>query len=161
MKIDDQELFEKAKECALRYLGYRARTRKEMINKLTDYPDEVTTRVLAMLEEYRYVDDYTFAEDYVKSRVRNKGFGKFRLERELRDKGVESDIIETVLSQLDYDEVEEATQKLIRKISGILTDKDKKRYFDYLLRQGFSYDVIEQAFKRYEDHVGVVNHERL
>ena len=147
MRIDDKELFMKAKESALRYLGYRARTRKEIALKLADYPCEVVNDVLIMLEEYKYVDDFAFAEDYVQSRVRNKGYGKLRLHRELQERGVETDIIETVLSKLDFDEVGAATLKLRRKASGPLTEKDKKRYTDYLLRQGFEYDVIEQAFE--------------
>ena len=151
MRIDDKELFRKAKESALSYLGYRARTRKEIALKLADYPNEVVNDVLTMLEEYNYIDDLAFAKNYVESRVRNKGYGKFRLNRELREKGVEAVIIETVLSELDFDEVVEATRKLQHKASGALTEKDKKRYSDYLLRQGFGYDVIEQAFKEYEE----------
>ena len=150
MKTEHDELVAKAKDCSLRYLTYRARTRKEMIDKLTDYPDEVVDDVLTMLEKYGYINDFVFAEDYVQSRVRNKGYGKIRLRHELREKGVKTGIIDTVLSELDFDEVGAAVIKLKRKAEGKLTEKDKVRYSDYLVRQGFGYDVIKKAFEEYE-----------
>jgi len=143
--------FTQAKEKALRYLGYRARTRKEITGKLEEYPEEIVNEVLAMLEEYGYVDDLKFAEEYADARVRNKGYGKLRLRQELREKGVDPLAIDTVLSELEFDEVESAVEKLRRKASGSLTEKEKKRYSGYLERQGFGYDVIRQAFKRYEE----------
>lgn len=152
MKIEHgyEDLFTKAKDSALCYLTYRARTRKEMTEKLADYPGEVVDEVLEMLEKYNYIDDFSFAHDYAQSRVRNKGYGKIRLRYELREKGVESGIIDTVLSELDFDEVGAAVLKLKRKASGVPTEKEKKRYFDYLVRQGFGYDVIKQAFRELE-----------
>ena len=150
MKIEHEELFTKAKDSALSYLEYRARTRKEMTDKLTDYPGDVVDSVLEMLEKYNYIDDFAFAENYAQSRVRNKGYGKIRLRHELREKGVETGIIDTVLSELDFDEVGAAVQKLKHKVSVITTEKEKKRYYDYLVRQGFGYDVIKQAFREVE-----------
>ena len=148
MKIErgDNELFAKAKDSALHYLAYRSRTRKEIVNKLREYPDDVVDDVIVMLEKYGYINDFEFAQCYVQSRVRNKGYGKIRLEGELREKGVETGIIDTVLSELDFDEVAAAVQKLRRKAIGAFTEKDMKRYSDYLTRQGFGYDVIKQAF---------------
>ena len=153
MKTDTQGLVEQAKDVALRYLTYRARTQKEMVDKLADYPGEVINEVLMILEKYGYIDDFAFAQDYVLCRVRNKRFGKLRLRDELREKGVEMGIIDTVLSQLDYDEIDAAVLKLKNKTSAaaqILTEKEKKKYSDYLARQGFGYDVINQAFERFE-----------
>ena len=150
MKTENCELFTKAKDTALRYLAYRARTHKEMVEKLADYPGEVIDGVLTVLEEYGYIDDFAFAKDYTQSRVRNKQYGKLRLRRELREKGVEVGIIDTVLSELDFDEVGAALLKLRRKASGILTEHEKKKYSDYLARQGFDNNVINQAFEEYE-----------
>ena len=174
MKTEHNERFTKAKETALRYLSYRARTRKEMVDRLADFPSEVIDDVLTMLERYGYIDDNAFAEDYVQARVRNKKYGKLRLRHELREKGVEMGIIDTVLSELDFDEVAAALQMLKRKVcstrkkSGgtvspsvkrglaigettewILSEKERKKYSDYLARAGFGYDVINQAFEEY------------
>jgi regulatory protein len=139
-----------AKERALRYLEYRARSRKEITDKLSEYPQEIVNDVLAMLEEYGYVDDPAFAKDYAEARVRNKGYGKHRIKHELYTKGIKSDIIDIALSELGFDEVEAATEKLRRKVKGELTEKERQRYHGYLVRQGFGYDVIRQAFKRFE-----------
>jgi len=122
-----------------------------MIDKLAEYPAEVADDVLEMLEKYGYIDDFAFAEDYAQSRVRNKGYGKFRIKHELREKGVDVGIIDNVLSKLEFDEVSAAAIKLRHKASGKLTEKEKKKYSDYLVRQGFGYDVIKQAFREHED----------
>lgn len=149
--LTDEVLFAKAREYAYNYLEYRPRTRREVADKLDEYPAAVVDKVLGMLEKHGYINDYDFAKDYTETRTRTKGYGKRRLEHELKEKGVEHGIIKEVLSDLDFDETAAAVDKLERKAKGaVIEEHEKRRYFDYLARQGYSYDVIKQAFREYE-----------
>src|SRR6516164_7249575 len=86
---------EQARALCLRLLTARARTRSELAAQLTKrgYSDDVSTTVLDRLAGVGLVDDADFAEQWVRSRRRNAGKGKRALAAELRNKGVDDDVI--------------------------------------------------------------------
>ena len=87
----------------LRLLTARARTRAELAGQLAKrgYPDDVSTEVIERLSEVGLVDDEDFAEQWVRSRRANAGKSKRALAAELRDKGVDNDVITTALADID------------------------------------------------------------
>lgn len=104
------------------------------------YIDEILER----LEEKNYVGDLEFAKWYAENRFVKKGISKKRLEMELMKKGVAREIIEEVLNTRD-DEAE--IQKVIAK--------KRKKYDDdkliqYLCRQGFDYQLVQNLVQNYE-----------
>jgi len=109
---------------------------------------EVTTRVYDRLVEKNYINDESFAHYWVDNRSLTKGASRRKLVAELRSKGVEQSIIESVLAgsaRADKDEL----QKVIAK----KRDKypDDQKLMMYLVRQGFSYDDIKSALNNPED----------
>ena len=90
---------EQARALCLRLLTARARTRAELAGQLakSGYPDDVSARVLDRLADVGLVDDADFAEQWVHSRRVNAGKGKRALAAELHSKGVDSDVITSVL----------------------------------------------------------------
>jgi regulatory protein len=83
--------------------------------------------------------------------------GKFLLKRELMGKGVKAEIIERVLAEnyQEEDELEVAKKLLQRKAKRFKDTNDlktKKRMKDFLLRRGFSYEVVRQAVKGLEEY---------
>ena len=92
---------EQARALCLRLLTARARTRAELAGQLTKrgYPDDVSTRVLDRLADVGLVDDVDFAEQWVHSRRVNAGKGKRALAAELHTKGVDNDVITSVLKR--------------------------------------------------------------
>ena len=81
-------------ERAVGYLGLAPRARKEISRYLKDkgYDGEVIDATLAKLDAYHYIDDYGYAQTYIKSK--SKKYGAFRIAAELRQKGISSDIID-------------------------------------------------------------------
>lgn len=69
--------------------------------------------LLERLAELRLVDDPTYAEQYVRSRMASRG--KFALRRELRRKGVATELIEQELGGLDEAQQREAAVDLLRR----------------------------------------------
>ena len=96
---------EQARALCLRLLTARARTRAELAGQLAKrgYPDDVSTRVLDRLADVGLVDDADFAEQWVHSRRANAGKGKRALAAELHTKGVDNDVITSVLSDINPD----------------------------------------------------------
>jgi regulatory protein len=144
---------EQARALCLRLLTVRARTRAELAGQLAKrgYPDDVSTRVLDRLADVGLVDDVDFAEQWVHSRRVNAGKGMRALAAELHTKGVDKDVITSVLSDINPDaergRAEELVRKKLRREN--LSDDDlrlRRRLIAMLARRGYSqtmaYDVV-------------------
>lgn len=103
---------------------------------------QITARVFDRLVEKGYIDDEKFARFWVENRNLKKGVSRRKLQAELRSKGVEDNIIDTLLSQSDRSDAAEL-QKIIEKKRKRYPDEQK--LMQYLARQGFSYDDIKDA----------------
>ncbi|ODQ94856.1 recombination regulator RecX [Mycolicibacterium holsaticum] len=107
---------EQAHNVCLRLLTVRARTRAELAAQLTKrgYPDDVSDRVLDRLAHVGLVDDADFAEQWVRSRRRNAGKGKRALAAELRNKGVDNEVITAALADIDAGAERARAEELVR-----------------------------------------------
>src|SRR5882757_6018401 len=146
---------EQARAVCLRLLTVRARTRAELAGQLTKrgYPDDVSARVLDRLTDVGLIDDVDFAEQWVRSRRVNAGKGKRALAAELHTKGVDNDVITSVLSDINPDAERDRAEELVRKklrrenLSDQAADaRVTRRLMGMLARRGFSqgmaYDVV-------------------
>jgi regulatory protein len=143
---------EQARALCLRLLTARARTRAELAGQLAKrgYPDDVSTRVLDRLAGVGLVDDAGFAEQWVHSRRANAGKGKRALAAELHTKGVDKDVITSVLGGINPAAERERAEQLVRKKLRRENLSDDvpvvRRLMAMLARRGFdqsmAYDVV-------------------
>jgi regulatory protein len=114
-----KELYKKA----LRFLGIRLRSEKEMRDKIHEwlkkdtwaYADSTLVsaesdseiqqespveRVISQLKKDKFINDEYFARQWIESRVRSKPRGESILRMELVQKGIGRDIIDAVLEQV-------------------------------------------------------------
>jgi len=145
---------EQARDLCLRLLTVRARTRAELEGQLTKrgYPDDVSSRVLDRLTQVGLIDDVDFAEQWVQSRRANAGKGKRALAAELRNKGVDNDVITTVLADIDVAAERRRAEQLVRdklRREKFVDDDTKvaRRLVGMLARRGYSqsmaFDVVK------------------
>ena len=151
--ISEPSREEQARAFCLRLLTARARTRAELAGQLAKrgYPDDVRTRVLDRLSDVGLVDDAGFAEQWVHSRRANAGKGKRALAAELHTKGVDSDVITSVLGGINPAAERGRAEQLVRTRlrREKLSDDDarvSRRLVAMLARRGFdqtvAYDVV-------------------
>jgi len=143
---------EQARALCLRLLTARARTRAELAGQLAKrgYPNDVSTRVLDRLADVGLVDDVDFAEQWVHSRRVNAGKGKRALAAELHTKGVDDDVITSVLGGINPDAERVRAEQLVRKKLRRENLSDEVRVIRRLVamlgRRGFdqsmAYDVV-------------------
>ena len=107
---------EQARALCLRLLTARARTRAELSAQLVKrgYPDDVRDVVLDRLARVGLIDDAEFAEQWVESRRSSAGKGKRALAAELHTKGVDNDVISTVLAGIDAGAERERAEQLVQ-----------------------------------------------
>ena len=156
-----EKKFDKAFGYALRLLKIRQRSEKELKDKfrLKKFPQEISDEVIKRLKQEGLVNDASFAQAWVNTKMLLRPSGPIRLRYELRQKGITPQIIEDVLEGLKekYDLEKEALELVKRKLaSSKVKDKLKvrRRLHDYLKRRGFSSEVIfsclQEIFKDFE-----------
>lgn len=145
------DLLDKAYDHAIRYLGFRPRSQTEVERYLREkeYSAEVIAQTLERLRQQQYVDDQAFAQFWLENRERFKPRGRQALRYELRQKGLESDIIDEALTGLD--EEESAWAAVESKLSRWRTLDEqafKQKIMAFLSRRGFNYEVASQTAHR-------------
>ena len=152
--IEEEILLKRARDRALYLLQSQGRTQAEMIKKLKDdgYSQSVTERVLSFLQEYHFIDDNAYTENYIHV---NKGIkSKRQITSELQQKGVDRDQIRQMLEENPVDE-EETVRALLKKKTGGRIPEDKKeiqKLAAFLGRKGFSFEVISRVLRDVADY---------
>jgi regulatory protein len=143
--IDFQE---KAKQYAFLLLKFRLRSKKEIYQRLKKKKFDLQTieKTISFLKDKGFIDDDYFAKAWIESRLK-KPLGLKRLKQELKLKGIDNQIIERQIQQIkknysEEDVVLEIACKKMEKLKGVEPQKAKRRLFSYLLRRGFSSDIV-------------------
>ncbi len=99
------------------------------------------------LEELGLLNEERFARSYVDELIRRKHLSKSGLKTALIQKGVQRDIIETVLEEVEVDPVEQVRELLSTKFKtrDLSDEKQKTRTVNALLRLGYRYNEINAA----------------
>jgi regulatory protein len=131
---------------ALRYAAIRNHSQWEMEQylKRKDVSEDQSAVILARLADLGFIDDKNFANSWVENRRLLKPVSRRRLEQELRQKHVNSEIIKAALEE-DLTEELTVLKNLVAKKRLQSSYKDNQRLMGYLSRQGFSYDDIKTA----------------
>lgn len=136
---------------AINLLSRREYSRHELYQKLVARTSSETylLQLLDHLIESGYQSDQRFTESFLRSRI-SRGLGLMRIERELREKGIDPDLIEQSLPA-DVDWFELAYDCGLRKLQSLdLADyKEKQKVFRYLAYRGFTMDQIHFAIEHY------------
>lgn len=146
--------FEKYYIKAAHFLKYRPRSVKEVRDKLKEKKasPEIIERIIATLTEQKFLNDREFARLWVRQRIFLKPKSKRIIALELRQKGIDKEVIEEVLLDPGEDqEVNDLSQakKLvsskIHKYKGFQRQEVYQKLGGFLARRGFSWDTIRQS----------------
>ena len=143
-KIIREEKKHKVKEQALSLLSYRARAKKELVNRLRQKGAEpqFMAEVMKELEALGLINDTEFANTWVK--WRSGSYGPIRLRKELLIKGVSNELIDQALA--NFDELELAktlVERWIRKHKNLAPEIFRRKLFNFLASRGISYETMK------------------
>ncbi len=134
-----------ARNQALRLLASREHSRRELERKLLarGYEASLLVGVLDDLTATGLLSDERMAETYVAGRLR-KGFGPMRLRQELRERGLDDDLIGPVIDLSPGDWLEIMSRVVARKFGpGPVTDrKEQARRARFLEYRGFPPELV-------------------
>jgi regulatory protein len=140
---------------AVNLLTYKPRSIKELRERLLekDWTNRaIVEEVIKRLETYGYLNDAQFAKDFAASKLRQKPIGKRVLKQKLAQKRLDKETVDAAIEKAFEDVPEEeiidrAIEKRLR-LKGKPTEReDVKKFYDFLLRQGFSYDLVRDKMR--------------
>ncbi len=147
---------ETARAVAFRYLGYSARTRAEIEQRLLrdEFPGDIVAKVVDELHASGYLDDTAYARQWVEDRADRKRYGRVRLAAELNRKGIGRETASEALSGIEEDdEFRRAFQAAASRwaaedplaLDWQLLQKEKSRISGFLMRRGFTWQTIKKV----------------
>lgn len=146
-----------ARNFALKLLGYRSRSRKELSEQLgrKGFSSSQINSTIKFLEQAGLVNDETVARELCRYAVEKKHFGKRGIEQFLYSRGIEKDLINEQMSTLQQDIDHETAARLVKKrlqsLDHLPCHVIRRRLCGMLQRRGFLGDVIRAAMKSVED----------
>lgn len=132
----------------LHYCDYQDRCKKEIYVKLNSYElaEDDKNFIVEFLQDEGYINDERYCRSYVKSKLNLKKWGVNKIKISLISKGVDRDIIDAVVSEIDQDSYREELIKLLenKKINESDPYKRKAKLIRYAVSKGYSInDVME------------------
>lgn len=128
-------------ERAVGYLSIAPRAKKEIYKYLLDkgYDKAIIMQTIDKLVAYHYIDDYLYAQTYIRSK--SKKYGSFRISAELKQKGIAQSVIDELMDDAPEDNITDIAQKYIRSHKSA----DKQKLKRFLAGRGFSWDSINSV----------------
>ena len=138
-------------DAAYRYLGYRPRSQFEVRVCLErkGFGRRTIDSTLSTLKAKGLLDDLDFARFWKESRESSSPRSRAALRRELRQKGIDSDVVAEALDGVDEEAAAyRAAQKKAARLGTVDHDDFRTRLSAVLRRRGFSFEVTEHTVNR-------------
>lgn len=141
---------QKSFDKTLRFVMTRPRSLKEVKDYFRRKEVDISLHqnILDRLTKLEFLDDQKFAKWWVGQRLEFKHKSKKDITFELRQKGIDTNIIKNVLDDSEIDELKiakELIEKKIYKWARYEEAERKQKITQYLAGKGFSWDIISQA----------------
>lgn len=140
---------------AANYISKAQKTKKEITKYLFQkgYDEEVVNFVIEKFEEYNYIDDSLYAKNYIK--FKNKNNGSRKIEMELKQKGVNEELLKQSL--IDFaDDRKSVLPVALKYMKNKEKDlKNKQKAYRFLASKGYNSEdimyALNQIFKDEEE----------
>lgn len=154
--LRDADAVVQAVDSAANFLGYRPRSTSEVRRNLTEkeFPAPVIDAAVERLTGLGYLDDEAFARYWVQNRGEFKPLSHRALRQELRQKGVDNTIIDTVLEAVgESDLAYKAARSQSRRLKQLTRKEFHTKLANFLQRRGFSYSTARDVIQRLIDEL--------
>lgn len=141
----------RAKEKALWLLSSRDHSKRELEAKIRKSSDiDSAKKAVERMEELGLVDDEKFARRYAEQLINVKHLSKKGAKYKLIEKGIDKDLAEQILEELDPDPREHIETLIERKYLRYLSDeKGRRKTVAALQRMGYSWSDIKAVMSNY------------
>jgi regulatory protein len=150
-KLVEADHYQLCLNSAFQFLSYRPRSEAETSERLVQkgYQEREIEKVMLHLRRLNLINDTAFAEFWKENRNSFKPRSQRAVSLELRQKGVEAEVIQQVVG--DIDDSENAYRVATARVRNIKTNDFqvfRQKLGGYLQRRGFNYGVINSTVNR-------------
>ncbi|ATA68521.1 recombinase RecX [Capnocytophaga cynodegmi] len=139
---------EEAKRKLEAFCAYQERYHKEVIDKLQKMrmiPIAIDEIVVHLIQN-NFLNEERFAKSFARGKFRYKKWGRIRIVRELKQRGLSTYIIQSALKEIDNEEYIATFEILAEKKHAEIKEKSvykaKRKLADYLLYRGWESDLV-------------------
>ncbi|MBI2028241.1 MAG: regulatory protein RecX [Candidatus Levybacteria bacterium] len=154
-----EDNFEKFYNSALRFLSYRSRSEKEVRDRLYIKYQKlniknlslVIDKAIAKLKEKNFINDKEFTKWWIESRLRFKPRSFRLIKIELKQKGINSDLIDSLIHnsqsmiQSDLEQAKKLVEKRIERFKDLPKQEVYQKLGRFLASKGFDWDTIKKS----------------
>ncbi|OGH09021.1 MAG: hypothetical protein A2152_01375 [Candidatus Levybacteria bacterium RBG_16_35_6] len=148
--------FEKNYNRALRFLSFRPRSEKEIVDylKKKKVSEEASKKIIKKLLEYKFLDEIEFAKMWIVERTTIKPRSWRVIKHELKEKGISNEIIDSIIHDSEFiiHSDFQIAYALAEKRAKRYKNLEKRDFFEkigrYLASKGFSYDTIKEVINK-------------
>ena len=151
--LTDSIYYKKAVDKCYDLLSRRDHSVKELKTKLLRTVDEKNAdKAIEKMLELGYLDDEKYARNLVKYLAQTRNMSKNHIKQEMFKRGIPNEIINLVMEDYEFDNVSCVVDLILTKYRNKLNNEDgNKKVIASLMRKGFSYSDIKNAFYRIEN----------
>lgn len=135
----------------LHYCNYQERCKKEIYTKLNSFDIDAADKnfIIGFLQDEDFINDERYCRTYVKSKLNLKKWGINKIKLSLIAKGVDKDIIDSVISEIDEDLYKEELVNLLKnkKINETDPYKRKAKLVRYAVSKGYSLSLVLEVYE--------------
>jgi len=145
-------LDDKARYYALKLLGYRGRSVKELEERLRKkgFPTSVVTSTVRNLKQVGLLDDKALAESLRREAIKTKLLSQYGARHLMLKRGIPKEIVDSLFTFDEREDIETAGKLIHRKLRAMehtSPEKRKRRLYHFLLRRGYCFDTIKRVLK--------------
>ena len=132
------------------YCAYQERSPFEVKRKLSliKLPSKYHEEVIATLMEENFLDEYRFAEAFVRGKLNQKHWAPRRISAGLQEHRIPRVTIDRILSEVDPTLIEKNALYLVDRW---FISKTKEQLTAAMQRRGYSFEMIGRAYQRVSD----------
>lgn len=147
-------LEQKAKNYVYYLLSIKARTKKEIVDKLKrkEYNIHIINALIDEFEELGLINDNKYALDFATDKLNLKKAGKSLIRRQLLLKGIDKETVDKTLEQIfegvdEFKLAYELAKKRMKTYGKIDKNKIAGRLQGLLIRRGYGFEVTTAVIK--------------
>ncbi|MGY4860162.1 regulatory protein RecX [Cryobacterium sp. AP23] len=122
----------------------------EKLLRSTDIDEEAVHEILERFAELHYLDEEKLADQIMHSHHERKGLGRSGVAAEMRQRGLDAELIAEKLEEMPDDEAERATELALKRVGQLDRFDDAtidRRLTGFLMRKGYASSVVRGAVK--------------
>ena len=133
----------------IHYCDYQDRCKKEIFTKLNSFElaDDDRNFIVGFLNDEGFINDERYCRSFVKGKLNLKKWGVNKIKLSLITKGIDKEIIDNVLSEIDQKSYKEELVNLLKnkKINEEDPYKRKAKLMRYAVSKGYSISEVMEV----------------